>query len=135
MVGQGSYNNSIIETDDQSVKYSFDVYNPWSNEITASLTHDKTDCDDYMIKGDRLWLINSDAGRATIYDKDLKEIKPANIILRTMMAIAIHQILMMAMCRIPAIIMMSHRLPPPLTENMLSCQVSHPIPTNMQSLI
>ena len=75
MVGQGSYNNSIIETDDQSVKYSFDVYNPWSNEITASLTHDKTDCDDYMIKGDRLWLINSDAGRATIYDKDLKEIK------------------------------------------------------------
>lgn len=28
-----------------------------------------------MIKGDRLWLINSDAGRATIYDKDLKEIK------------------------------------------------------------
>lgn len=75
MVGQGSYNNSIIETDDQSVKYSFDVYNPWSNEITASLTLDKTDCDDYMIKGDRLWLINSDAGRATIYDKDLKEIK------------------------------------------------------------
>ena len=58
MVGQGSYNNSIIETDDQSVQYSFDVYNPWSNEITASL-----------------WLINSDAGRATIYDKDLKEIK------------------------------------------------------------
>lgn len=75
MVGQGSYNNSIIETDDQSVQYSFDVYNPWSNEITASLTHDKTDCDDYMIKGDRLWLINSDASRATIYDKDLKEIK------------------------------------------------------------
>ena len=75
MVGQGSYNNPIIETDDQSVQYSFDVYNPWSNEITASLTHDKTDCDDYMIKGDRLWLINSDAGRATIYDKDLKEIK------------------------------------------------------------
>ena len=75
MVGQGSYNNSILETDDQSVQYSFDVYNPWSNEITASLTHDKTDCDDYMIKGDRLWLINSDAGRATIYDKDLKEIK------------------------------------------------------------
>lgn len=75
MVGQGSYNNSIIETDDQSVQYSFDVYNPWSNEITASLTHDKTNCDDYMIKGDRLWLINSDAGRATIYDKDLKEIK------------------------------------------------------------
>ena len=75
MVGQGSYNNSIIETDDQSVQYSFDVYNPWSNEITASLTHDKTDCDDYMINGDRLWLINSDAGRATIYDKDLKEIK------------------------------------------------------------
>ena len=75
MVGQGSYNNSIIETDDQSVQYSFDVYNPWSNEITASLTHDKTDCDDYMIKGDRLWLINSDAGRATIYDKVLKEIK------------------------------------------------------------
>jgi len=75
MVGQGSYNNSILETDDQSVQYSFDVYNPWSNEITASLTHDKTDCDDYMIKGDRLWLINSDAGKATIYDKDLKEIK------------------------------------------------------------
>ena len=75
MVGQGSYNNSILETDDQSVQYSFDVYNPWSNEITASLTHDKTNCDDYMIKGDRLWLINSDAGRATIYDKDLKEIK------------------------------------------------------------
>ena len=75
IVGQCSYNNSIIETDDQSVQYSFDVYNPWSNEITASLTHDKTDCDDYMIKGDRLWLINSDAGRATIYDKDLKEIK------------------------------------------------------------
>lgn len=75
MVGQGSYNNSILETDDQSVQYSFDVYNPWSNKITASLTHDKTDCDDYMIKGDRLWLINSDAGRATIYDKDLKEIK------------------------------------------------------------
>ena len=36
---------------------------------------------------------------------------------------------------LPAIIMMPHRLPPPLTENMLSCQVSHPIPTNMQSLI
>lgn len=79
MVGQGSYNNSILETDDQSVQYSFDVYNPWSNEITASLTHDKTNCDDYMIKGDRLWLINSDAGRATIYDKDLKEIKNLQI--------------------------------------------------------
>ena len=44
----------------------------------ASLTT-KTDCDDYMIKGDRLWLINSDAGRATIYDKDLKEIKNLQI--------------------------------------------------------
>ena len=33
MVGQGSYNNSIIETDDQSVEYSFDVYNPWSMSL------------------------------------------------------------------------------------------------------
>ena len=75
MVGQGSYNNSIIETDGQSVQYSFDVYNPWSNEITASLAHDKTDCDDYLIKGDKLWLLDSSAKKATIYDKDLKEIK------------------------------------------------------------
>lgn len=75
MVGQGSYNNSIIETDGQSVQYSFDVYNPWSNEITASLAHDKTDCDDYLIKGDKLWLIDSSAKKATIYDKDLEEIK------------------------------------------------------------
>ena len=75
MVGQGSYNNSIIETDGQSVQYSFDVYNPWSNEITASLAHDKTNCDDYLIKGDKLWLIDSSAKKATIYDKDLKEIK------------------------------------------------------------
>ena len=75
MVGQGSYNNSIIEAEGQSVEYSFDVYNPWSNKITASLDHDKTDCDDYLIKGDKLWLINSSAKRATIYDKDLKEIK------------------------------------------------------------
>ena len=75
MVGQGSYNNSIIEAEGQSVEYSFDVYNPWSNKITASLAHDKTDCDDYLIKGDKLWLINSSAKRATIYDKDLKEIK------------------------------------------------------------
>ena len=72
MVGQGSYNNSIIEAEGQSVEYSFDVYNPWSNKITASLAHDKTDCDDYLIKGDKLWLINSSAKRATIYDKDLK---------------------------------------------------------------
>ena len=49
MVGQGSYNNSIIETDGQSVQYSFDVYNPWSNDSSAK--------------------------KATIYDKDLKEIK------------------------------------------------------------
>ena len=75
MVGQGSYNNSIIEAEGQSVEYSFDVYNPWSNKITASLAHDKTDCDDYLIKDDKLWLINSSAKRATIYDKDLKEIK------------------------------------------------------------
>lgn len=75
MVGQGSYNNSIIEAEGQSVEYSFDVYNPWSNKITASLAHDKTNCDDYLIKGDKLWLINSSAKRATIYDKDLKEIK------------------------------------------------------------
>ena len=75
MVGQGSYNNSIIEAEGQSVEYSFDVYNPWSNKITASLAHDKTDCDDYLIKGDKLWLINSSAKRAIIYDKDLKEIK------------------------------------------------------------
>lgn len=75
MVGQGSYNNSIIEAEGQSVEYSFDVYNPWSNKITASLAHDKTDCDDYLIKGDKLWLINSSSKRATIYDKDLKEIK------------------------------------------------------------
>ena len=58
-----------------TVQYSFDVYNPWSNEITASLAHDKTNCDDYLIKGDKLWLIDSSAKKATIYDKDLKEIK------------------------------------------------------------
>ncbi len=75
MVGQGSYNNFIIEAEGQSIEYSFDVYNPWSNEITASLAHDKTNCDDYLIKGDKLWLIDSSAKKVTIYDKDLKEIK------------------------------------------------------------
>ena len=73
MVGQGNYNNSLIEADGQTVDYSFDVYNPWSNDIVATLDHDETNCDDYVIKDDELWLIDSSAGKATIYDKDLKQ--------------------------------------------------------------
>ena len=74
MVGQGNYNNSLIEADGQTIEYSFDVYDPWANDIVATLDHDKTDCDDYMIKDDELWLINSSAGKATIYDNELKQI-------------------------------------------------------------
>ncbi len=74
MVGQGSYNNSLIESDGQTIEYSFDVYDPWANDIVATLDHDETNCDDYLIKDDNLWLIDSSLGKATIYDSKLEQI-------------------------------------------------------------
>lgn len=68
LVGNGTYNNSDV------YEYSFDVYSPWANELTASLSHDEINCDSYQIVGDKLFLYNcnTEANRIQIYDKELK---------------------------------------------------------------
>lgn len=73
MIGQGNYNNSLIDAQQQTIEYSFDVYDPWSNEIVASLDHSDIHCDSYLVKGDKLWLIDSSAGKVTIYDSALNQ--------------------------------------------------------------
>lgn len=63
LVGQGEYNNSM--------EYSFEIYNPDTNEIEYSLSHSDTNCDSYEIHGDKLWLINYQTDSLSIYDAKL----------------------------------------------------------------
>ena len=72
MVGQGSYNTSLIDDNETKIEYSFDIYDPWQNEITASLSHNDISCDSYEIVGDELWLVSSDTGKISVYDTTLK---------------------------------------------------------------
>lgn len=75
MVGQGSYSTSIVDVEDTDIEYSFDVYDPWMNELTASLTHSETNCDYYEVIEDNLWLIDSATGNANVYDQDLNFVR------------------------------------------------------------
>lgn len=74
LIGQGSYFNvddMAEENSDTDYKYSFDVYSPWSNTITASLEHDDIKCDSYTVLADELFLFNDDEKSVTIYDSQL----------------------------------------------------------------
>lgn len=78
MVGQGNYTSSLIDSENQTVEYSFDIYDPWSNEITQSLDHSDVSCDSYEIRDDELWLIDSSSSHAFIYDEELHELRTEN---------------------------------------------------------
>lgn len=88
-----------------------------------------------MIKGDRLWLINSDAGRATIYDKDLKEIKTCKYNPEDYDGNCDTSDSDDGDVPNPGNYYDVSQIATSADGNTLSCQVSHPIPTNMQSLI
>lgn len=79
MVGQGSYNTSIIDDDEIKIEYSFDVYDPWHNEITASLSHNDISCDSYEIVGNELWLVSSDTGKISVYDTSLNLLETKDV--------------------------------------------------------
>ncbi len=64
LVGQGNYNNSM--------EFSFDVYNPVSDEIEYSLSHLDTHCDHYEVHGNNLWLLDSQTDTVSIYNEKLE---------------------------------------------------------------
>lgn len=75
LIGQGAYLDvdDIIEEDSEpNYKYSFDIYNPWKNELTASLDHKDIECDRYRIVGDELFLFNDSTHTIFIYDDKLE---------------------------------------------------------------
>lgn len=87
LVGEGTYDNgveSIIdsvssnsadEEDKMSQKsnfeFSFDVYDPWRNTISASLSHDDFNCDSYQVVGEHLFLFHEKEQSIDSYDTDL----------------------------------------------------------------
>lgn len=68
LVGEGQYSGENFE-------YSFDVYNPWTDEIDYSLSHNEISCDYYLIQEDQLILVNDSKGKASIYDEELNLVK------------------------------------------------------------
>ena len=63
---------------DPKFEYSFDVYNPWSNEIIGSLSRDDIDCDYYRVTKDRLLLFSYDNYSVSSYDLELNYIGTFN---------------------------------------------------------
>lgn len=74
LIGQGIYGLDEDFEGDEDIntkyRYSFDVYDPWRNQIIASLDYEDVECDHYQIVGDRLFLINYD--KLTMDEYDLK---------------------------------------------------------------
>lgn len=74
LIGQGTYLenvNDIVDNDSLDFKFSFDLYNPWSNQLTASIDHDSVSCDNYQIVGNKLFLLNYDKDTIDVYDDAL----------------------------------------------------------------
>lgn len=75
MVGQGSYSSDIVQSitsSDPEYEYSFEVYDPWRNRISAKLSHEDIVCDSYQVLADRLFLYDSAEASINIYNTDLK---------------------------------------------------------------
>ena len=75
MIGQGSYSSDLVQSitkTEPEYEYSFEVYDPWRNKISASLSHEDIVCDSYQVLADRLFLYNSADACINIYDTDLK---------------------------------------------------------------
>lgn len=62
----------------ENYKYSFEVYNPWKNSISAELEYDEIKCDYYKVIGDKLYLFQDSSSTATVYDSDLEKIGELN---------------------------------------------------------
>ena len=73
LIGQGTY----LENS-EDFEFSFSVYNPWNNQIIATLNHDDISCDNYQIVGDNLFLYNYDKNTIDVYDKNLSFIERYN---------------------------------------------------------
>jgi hypothetical protein len=78
MIGEASYSSLLDGTfsnQDEDVQYefSFDVYSPWYNRITASLSHTEISCTSYQVCGDSLFLLDANAMTLTRYDSSLNK--------------------------------------------------------------
>lgn len=89
LVGQGIYNQGshlfkdrfndgdpddeegFDDSEEPGYEFSFEVYDPWKNSITATLSHTSISCDDYRVCGDKLYLINSEDETISEYDLEL----------------------------------------------------------------
>lgn len=77
-IGEASYNSflneSFSETESKTYEFSFEVYSPWYNLITASLSHKDISCTSYQVCDDILFLLDSDNQKLTLYDNELKSL-------------------------------------------------------------
>jgi hypothetical protein len=80
LIGEARYSSILSdglfgngETDEANYEFSFDVYSPWSDRITASLPHSEVNCTSYQVCGDSLFLLNDVEMTLVRYDGDLKE--------------------------------------------------------------
>jgi hypothetical protein len=80
LVGEASYHSILsdgllntAESDEENYELSFDVYSPWSDRITASLSHSDVNCTSYQVCGDSLFLLNDAEMTLVRYDGNLQE--------------------------------------------------------------
>jgi hypothetical protein len=80
LVGEASYHSILSDgllgtegSDEENYELSFDVYSPWSDRITASLSHSEVNCTSYQVCGDALFLLNDAEMTLVRYDGDLQE--------------------------------------------------------------
>jgi hypothetical protein len=83
MIGEASYSSLLEGTfsnqEDVQYEFSFDVYSPWYNRITASLSHTETSCTSYQVCGDSLFLLDVNAMKLTRYDTSLTKTGEYNL--------------------------------------------------------
>lgn len=76
LAGEACYRSVISERfgdeEDDSYQYSFELYSPWYNRITATLPHSEVSCTSYQVCGDTLLLLDSVNGQLLLYDAGLK---------------------------------------------------------------
>lgn len=77
LIGEASYGSllegSFLNRSEETYEYSFEVYSPWYNRITASLSHNEVSCTSYQVCGDRLFLLNAEDGQLNVYNTSLKQ--------------------------------------------------------------
>lgn len=81
LIGQGSYLedvNDLVNSNSTDFEFSFSVYNPWSNQLISTLSHDDISCDSYQIVGDRLFLYNYEKNTIDVYDEALEFVERYN---------------------------------------------------------